>query len=67
VKQLMSVVLAGLVGLMFWNAAATAAAGEKQKVVYHVNGDNPKQQTGALRISRTTSMRLARKTWICAW
>lgn len=48
-KQMMSVVLAGLVGLMFWNAAATAAVGEKQKVVYHVNGDNPKQQTGALR------------------
>jgi len=25
------------------------AEGAKQKVVYHVNGDNPKQQTGALR------------------
>lgn len=48
-KKVMSVVLAGLVGLMFWNAAATAAVGERQKVVYHVNGDDPKQQTGALR------------------
>lgn len=27
----------------------TAVAGEKQKVVYHINYDNPKQQAGALR------------------
>jgi hypothetical protein len=49
-KKLMRVVLAGLVGLMAWTGAATAETGyTKQKVVYHVNGDNPKQQAGALR------------------
>lgn len=30
-------------------AAAPAWAEGKQKVVYHINGDNPKQQMGALR------------------
>ena len=49
-KKLATIVLAGLVGLMAWTGAATAESGYgKQKVVYHVNGDNPKQQTGALR------------------
>jgi intracellular sulfur oxidation DsrE/DsrF family protein len=49
-KRLMSMFLAGLVGLMAWTGAATAAPETtKQKVVYHVNGDNPKQQAGALR------------------
>ena len=49
-KKMLSVVLAGLVGLMAWSGVTTAAeAGAKQKVVYHVNGDNPKQQAGALR------------------
>ena len=47
-KRLMHIVLAGLVGLMAWGGIA-AAEGAKQKVVYHVNGDNPKQQAGALR------------------
>lgn len=49
-KTLMSLVLAGLVGLTAWTGAALAAPGyTKQKVVYHINGDNPKQQAGALR------------------
>lgn len=45
----MSILLAGLVGLVGLSGIATAADEAKQKVVYHVNGDNPKQQTGALR------------------
>ncbi len=49
-KKLMRIVLAGLVGLTAWTGAALAAPGyTKQKVVYHINGDNPKQQAGALR------------------
>ena len=49
-KRLMSIVMAGLVGLTAWTGAALAAPGyTKQKVVYHINGDNPKQQAGALR------------------
>ena len=49
-KKIVTIVLAGLVGLMAWTGAAYAAdMGAKQKVVYHVNGDNAKQQTGALR------------------
>ena len=48
-KKVMSVVLAGLVGLIGLAGIATAADETKQKVVYHVNGDDPKQQTGALR------------------
>ncbi|MGB5468297.1 MAG: DsrE family protein [Sedimenticolaceae bacterium] len=48
-KRLMPIVLAGLVGLMAWGGTASAAEGAKQKVVYHINGDNPKQQAGALR------------------
>jgi intracellular sulfur oxidation DsrE/DsrF family protein len=49
-KGLRNVILAGLVGLMAWTGATVAASeGEKQKVVYHINGDNPKQQAGALR------------------
>jgi len=49
VKKVISVVLAGLVGLVGLAGIATAADEAKQKVVYHVNGDDPKQQTGALR------------------
>ena len=38
------------VGLFAWTAAVTAGQGyAKQKVVYHINGDNPKQHEGALR------------------
>lgn len=49
-KGMMNIVLAGLVGLMAFTGAASAAPGDtKQKVVYHINGDDPKQQTGALR------------------
>ncbi len=48
-KRLMSVLLTGLIGLTAWTGAALAAPGyTKQKVVYHINGDNPKQQAGAL-------------------
>jgi intracellular sulfur oxidation DsrE/DsrF family protein len=46
----MMTVLAGLVGLMAWTGVAGAGEGyTKQKVVYHINYDNPKQQAGALR------------------
>lgn len=49
-RTMMSVVLAGLVGLMAFSGVAPAASADtKQKVVYHINGDDPKQQTGALR------------------
>ena len=49
-KKLMGLVLAGLVGLTAWTGAVLAAPEyAKQKVVYHINGDNPKQQAGALR------------------
>lgn len=49
-KTMMKIVLAGLIGVMAWAGVATASqAYAKQKVVYHVNFDNPKQQTGALR------------------
>jgi hypothetical protein len=49
-KKLTNIVLAGLVGLLAWTGAASAAPEDtKQKVVYHINGDDPKQQTGALR------------------
>ena len=48
-KKVISVVLAGLVGLVGLAGIATAADEAKRKVVYHVNGDDPKQQTGALR------------------
>jgi hypothetical protein len=49
-KKLTNIILAGLVGLLAWTGAAHAAPEDtKQKVVYHINGDNPKQQAGALR------------------
>ncbi|MDJ0740645.1 MAG: DsrE family protein [Gammaproteobacteria bacterium] len=50
-KTMMQFALAGLIGLMTWAGVATAADSgyTKQKVVYHINGDNPKQQAGALR------------------
>ncbi|MCB1722744.1 MAG: DsrE family protein [Chromatiaceae bacterium] len=42
--------LAGLIGLAVWTGATAAETGSaKQKVVYHINGDDPKQQVGALR------------------
>ena len=40
-KILQSLMLAGLVGLMAWTGAAVAAQEyTKQKVVYHINGDD---------------------------
>ncbi len=49
-KTMNHIMLAGLVGLMAWTGIATAGQGyTKQKVVYHINYDNPKQQAGALR------------------
>jgi intracellular sulfur oxidation DsrE/DsrF family protein len=49
-KKMKYILLAGLVGLLAWTGAAPAAPeNTKQKVVYHINGDNPKQQAGALR------------------
>ena len=46
-KQLL---LSGLIGLMALTGATVASAEySKQKVVYHVNYDNAKQQKGALR------------------
>ena len=45
----------GLVAVLFmaltmlFSSAALAGSYGKQKVVYHINYDNPKQQTGALR------------------
>jgi len=37
------------VGLLAWAGTVAAGAYEKQKVVYHINYDNPKLQAGALR------------------
>ncbi|MGB5611306.1 MAG: DsrE family protein [Sedimenticolaceae bacterium] len=49
-KKLTNIFLAGLVGLLAWTGAASAAPEDtEQKVVYHINGDDPKQQAGALR------------------
>ena len=49
-KKMMSVLLAGMVGLVVGIVTATAESGYgKQKVVYHVNYDDPKQQKAALR------------------
>ncbi len=44
-----SVIVVGLIGLLAWSGAAFATGYTKQKVVYHVNYDNSKQQAGALR------------------
>ena len=43
--------LYGFIAIMFLSSAAIAdqASYGKQKVVYHINYDNPKAQTGALR------------------
>jgi intracellular sulfur oxidation DsrE/DsrF family protein len=37
------------IGMLVFAGSAGATSYGKQKVVYHVNFDNPKQQTGALR------------------
>jgi intracellular sulfur oxidation DsrE/DsrF family protein len=49
-KKLITLVFAGLFGLFAASGVAIASpAYGKQKVVYHINYDNPKQQEGALR------------------
>ena len=50
-KKTMQWALLGLVGLLAFTGCATTTNNgySKQKVVYHVNYDDPKQQTGALR------------------
>jgi len=50
-KTIIKLVMATLLVSSYW-MAGNALAGEyygKQKVVYHINYDNPKQQAGALR------------------
>lgn len=47
--QLLSAFLMGLCLLMTTTVHADDNGYGKQKVVYHINYDNPKQQTGALR------------------
>lgn len=47
-QRIMNALLAGLF-LLGIGAAPVLAEGEKQKVVYHINYDDPKQQAGALR------------------
>ena len=45
-----TIFFAGLIGLAGLTGHVVAEPGyAKQKVVYHINGQNPKQQTGALR------------------
>jgi intracellular sulfur oxidation DsrE/DsrF family protein len=49
-SKLLTLLAAGLIGLVAFSAPVTADNGySKQKVVYHINGDDPKQQTAALR------------------
>lgn len=50
-NKLISILLAGSLSLLMWNGVASAAQEgyTKQKVVYHINGDDPKHQAGALR------------------
>ena len=47
----LSIFMAAIVGvLMLFNSSIFAGIGyDKQKVVYHINYDNPKKQAGALR------------------
>ncbi len=47
-KTLISAVMIGILSLFTLNAAVAEGYG-KQKVVYHINYDNPKRQAGALR------------------
>lgn len=49
-KKYLSIIVSGLCLLALLGGPVNAAEGmAKQKVVYHVNGDDPKQQEGALR------------------
>ncbi len=49
-RTLLKAAMYGLMATLFFNAAAMAdqSGYEKQKVVYHINYDNPKAQRGAL-------------------
>jgi intracellular sulfur oxidation DsrE/DsrF family protein len=48
-RSLKRIAILAVIGLISWGSPALAAEYSKQKVVYHVNFDNPRQQTGALR------------------
>lgn len=48
-KKITTLISVLLLSLGVWSGAAMAEGYGKQKVVYHVNYDNPKQQAGALR------------------
>ena len=48
-KQLINTILAGLFVITGLGAAPALAEGDKQKVVYHINYDDPAAQAGALR------------------
>ena len=49
VKTLTATVLAAFIAALFFNASAFAGDYGKQKVVYHINYDDPKHQSGAMR------------------
>lgn len=49
-KRLATLLVASVLGLVLCTTSASAEVKySKQKVVYHINGDNAKQQAGALR------------------
>ena len=50
-KNLLKIALIGIMATLLGGTAAVAdqTGYAKQKVVYHINYDNPKAQTGALR------------------
>jgi intracellular sulfur oxidation DsrE/DsrF family protein len=48
-KQLINTILAGLFVITGLGAAPALAEGDKQKVVYHINYDDPNHETAALR------------------
>lgn len=48
-KRFISSMIAGLFAITAFGTGAVLAEDAKQKVVYHVNYDDPKQQAGAMR------------------
>ncbi|MCY4313168.1 MAG: hypothetical protein OXD44_05645, partial [Gammaproteobacteria bacterium] len=50
-KSIVKIVLTTALASLFWTGPAIGAESsyERQKVVYHINYDNPKAQAGALR------------------
>ena len=50
-KTILKIAICALMASVFWvtSAVASDTGYEKQKVVYHINYDNPKAQAGALR------------------